>query len=509
MERLRKQWDSLGREDILRLQGARLHRYLREVVLPFSPYYRELFRREGLGADDFRSVADLARLPFTSKQDLLNTPEEPERSRAFVIQPDESVLRRRIPVLLKGLLRGRARVERDLNREYQPMFFTSTTGRSTDPVLFFYSGHDLDQLALAGVRVIGVLGGHRTDRALNLFPYAPHLAVWQCHFAMIEYGIFGLSTGGGKVMGTEGNLNLLKKINPDVVLGMPTFLYHVFSEAGAAGVECPSLRLLMMGGEPAPPGIRRKLRGLVEQLGGTDVQVLASYAFTEAKMAWAECPHPPGTAPGGYHTYPDLGLFEVIDTDSGEVRGEGEPGELVYTPLNSRGSVVLRYRTGDIIGGGLFYDPCPHCGRRLPRLVGDITRRVDTRELRLDKIKGTLVNFNELKYLLDDVDEIGTWQLELRKREDDPHELDELVLHVHAVGGTDEAELVKLINRRFVEHTELRVNEVHFHSPGVMRELQGVGRELKEKRVVDHRATEAKPAPPRVVAGQPMEKKTA
>jgi phenylacetate-coenzyme A ligase PaaK-like adenylate-forming protein len=309
-------------------------------------------------------------------------------------------------------------------------------------------------------------------------------------------------------MGTEGNLNLLKKINPDVVLGMPTFLYHVFSEAGAAGVECPSLRLLMMGGEPAPPGIRRKLRGLVEQLGGTDVQVLASYAFTEAKMAWAECPHPPGTAPGGYHTYPDLGLFEVIDTDSGEVRGEGEPGELVYTPLNSRGSVVLRYRTGDIIGGGLFYDPCPHCGRRLPRLVGDITRRVDTRELRLEKIKGTLVNFNELEYLLDDVDEIGTWQLELRKREDDPHELDELVLHVHAVGGTDEAELVKLINRRFVEHTELRVNEVHFHSPGVMRELQGVGRELKEKRVVDHRATEAKPAPPRVVAGQPMEKKT-
>ena len=55
--------------------------------------------------------------------------------------------------------------------------------------------------------------------------------------------------------------------------------------------------------------------------------------------------------------------IEIIDPDTGKTLGEGEPGEIVFTPLTSRGSVVLRYRTGDLISGGLTYLPCPGCGR--------------------------------------------------------------------------------------------------------------------------------------------------
>src|SRR5256714_8248077 len=131
-------------------------------------------------------------------------------------------------------------------------------------------------------------------------------------------------------------------------------------------------------------------------------------------MAWGECSFPRDQPSGGYHLYPDLGIMEVIDPASGEVVPDGHPGELVFTPLDSRGTVVLRYRTGDYIDGGLVYEPCPHCGRRMPRLVGKISRSSEIKSMNLDKLKGTLVDFNQLEHVLDDAPNIGTWQLEIR-----------------------------------------------------------------------------------------------
>ena len=75
-------------------------------------------------------------------------------------------------------------------------------------------------------------------------------------------------TGGGKTMGTEGNLRLIKKIQPDVLIGMPTFLYHVLNEAVREGVQLPTLKKIVLGGEKAPTGMRRKLRALAAQLRG-------------------------------------------------------------------------------------------------------------------------------------------------------------------------------------------------------------------------------------------------
>jgi phenylacetate-coenzyme A ligase PaaK-like adenylate-forming protein len=107
-------------------------------------------------------------------------------------------------------------------------------------------------------------------------------------------------------------------------------------------------------------------------------------------------------APSGYHLYPDMGIFEIIDPKTGVTVPDGESGELVFTPLDHRGSVVLRYRTGDIIEGGLVYESCPHCHRTLPRLVGKISRNSEVRSMQIDKLKGTLVDFNELEHVLDD-----------------------------------------------------------------------------------------------------------
>jgi phenylacetate-CoA ligase len=468
-------------------QARQLHRYLRDVVLPFSPYYRELFREHRLSADSIRSLYDLGRIPFTSKADLLSTPSNPQRAKDFLITPDQLVLSRRPGIVLRALVRGRSRVQQELESEYRPILLTTTTGRSADPVPFLFTRHDLANLSVTGRRLFEICGARREMKLLNMFPYAPHLAFWQTHYGAEAFGVFMVSTGGGKVLGTEGQLRFIRKIKPDVIIGMPTFVYHVLHEAAETGLRCEPLKRIVLGGEKVPEGMKRKLAALAGELGARSVDVVASYGFTECKMAFAECPRAPDEPSCGYHLYPDLGLFEVIDPATGEILPPETPGELVFTPLNARGTVVLRYRTGDLIDGGITYSRCPGCGREVPRLLGNISRRSEVREMHVDKIKGTLVDFNELEHILDDCAQVSAWQIELRKRHNDPHDLDELILHVSVPSGIAQSQIARELNERFVARAEIHPNRIEFHTLDEMRALQGVGRELKECRLVDHR----------------------
>jgi phenylacetate-coenzyme A ligase PaaK-like adenylate-forming protein len=278
-----------------------------------------------------------------------------------------------------------------------------------------------------------------------------------------------------------------------VLIGMPTFIYHVLHQAAEEKVRCESLQRIVLGGEKVPDGMRRKLVSLAQEIGARTVDIVGTYGFTEAKTAFAECPRGVDEPSCGYHLYPDLGIFEVVDPKTGEPLPPNAPGELVYTPLDARGTVVLRYRTGDVIDGGLTYERCPNCGRSVPRLVGNISRTAEMREMHLDKIKGTLVDFNELEHLLDDCAHVGAWQIELRKRNDDPLEVDELILHVTKNNGISKAQLTRELNERFIARAEIHPNKIVFHENDKMRDLQGVGSELKERKLIDHRPASISP----------------
>lgn len=491
-------WDKLEPDEIRAGQGALLQRYLRDCVVPFSPYYKSVFEERGLEPDSIDSLEKLREIPFATKQDLQPTPDNPMRARDFVVVPDRRILMKRMSVVLRAAVVGRAKVKAHFEHMYRPIFMTSTTGRSAEPTSFLYTGHDIDLLRVAGKRINQIAGMRKDERLLNMFPFAPHLAFWLTHYSATASGVFSLSSGGGKVMGTDGNIRMLEKLKPDVLTGMPTFVYHVLQQAIDEGVRVESLKRVILGGEKVPEGSRARLRAMAEELGSPGIDVLVTFGFTEAKMAWTESPAPPGEPSSGYLTYPDLGIFEIVDPDTGEAVGEGEPGEIVYTPLNSRGTVVLRYRTGDCIDGGLIYEPCPYTGRKVPRLVGKISRKSNFMEMSIQKIKGTLIDFNEVEYALDDAPMIDTWQLEIRKRKDDPLQLDELILHaVRADNEKDEATLIAELNERFAAFTETRLNRVIFHNTEEMRGLHGVGQEMKERKIVDYRPRDGEPAPPR------------
>ncbi|MES2996750.1 MAG: AMP-binding protein [Verrucomicrobiota bacterium] len=479
-------WDTSSRDELHQHQDALLQRFLSDRVVPFTAYYSKLFKERGLSPDDIRGTDDLQRLPFTSKADLTNP-------RDFVIIPDEEALRHQWPTLRYALTHGPAATKLALEEELRPILLTSTTGRSSAPVPFLYTKHDIGNLETSGRRLMELCQSDPSWRHINAFPFAPHLAFWQAHYAGTGFTTFMLSTGGGKSMGTDGNLRVISKIDPDAIIAMPTFLYHLFQQAAAENLRWTKLKRIVLGGEKVPAGMRRKLLSLCEQIGADDVAIVSTYGFTEAKMAWTECKTPNGAAPSGYHLYPDLCFIEVIDPITGERVPDGQPGEIVCTPLDARGTVVLRYRTGDLIEGGITYEPCPHCGRTCPRLLGNISRVSDIRELQIGKLKGTLVDFNALEHLLDDTDGLGAWQIELRKRDDDPLETDQVFVHAVPLNGNSPESLRQDISHRFGQNVEFTPNDIIFHTWDEMRKLQGVGKELKEQKVVDRRPNSETP----------------
>jgi phenylacetate-coenzyme A ligase PaaK-like adenylate-forming protein len=495
MKNQQPHWLSLDKNTLRAWQMLELRRYLGRTVLPFSKHYRALFKERRLRPGMLRDFSSLERIPFSSKEDLL------KGARDFVLAPDERLLKRRPANIVAALTRGRESVREELEREFRPLMMTSTTGRSAEPAPFVYTAFDIRTLSVAGARVMRISGSRRDMRMLNMFPFAPHLAFWQTHYAGMEFGVFMVSSGGGKALGTEGNLRLMRKIDPDVLIGMPTFLYHVLRAAVDDGMRCPKLSKIVLGGEKAPFGMRRRLRALARELGAERVDVLPTYGFTEAKMAWTQCACEQPADASGYHLSPDFGIVEVIDPATGRQAPEGEPGEVVWTPLAARGSVVLRYRTGDIVSGGIVYGKCPHCGRNMPRLMGDISRTSEMREMRLEKLKGTLVDFNRLEHVLDDCEGVATWQIEIRKANDDPLELDELILHVQKANGASEEMVRTRLEEHFAAETETHPNQILFHSAEELRRMQGVGTLIKEQRVVDRRprpaaATAAEAAEP-------------
>jgi phenylacetate-CoA ligase len=479
---LARKWCELPEEPLKALQMAKLRNYLRKMVLPYHAWYRE--HLSGLEVDDLRTVEDLARIPFTTKEEMANATGGP---RSFVIAPEPEGLRRKPSTIAYALLHGKAAAKRALQSEFRPILLTSTTGRSAEPLPFVFTGHDIANLEATGIRIMEVAGAREEDRMLNMFPFAPHLAFWQTHYAGTAFGVFMLSSGGGKTMGTEGNLRLMRKIQPDILVGVPTFIYHVLHEAVQEGVSCEKLRKLVLGGEKVPKGMRRKLIELAKEAGAGEVEVVTTYGFTEAKMAWVECPVSVTENSPGYHLYPDLGIVEIVDPKTGAIQLPGKPGEIVFTALDARGTVVLRYRTGDVTDGGITYEPCPLCGRCCPRLFGKISRRSEIREVQLDKLKGTLVDFNTLEHVLDDMPGLAAWQIELRKANNDPLDVDQVILHVAKEDSVEEESLRDQIARRVFEQTEVHPNSVEFHNMSRMRKLQGVGESLKELKLVDHR----------------------
>ena len=402
-------------------------------------------------------------------------------------------LGKKLSLLGTKLRYGVEEVRRRVGQEYRPVQAFFTTGRTALPTSFFLSKYDLNVLETVGDRIATLNEvDPAEDRLVSLFPYAPHLAFWQVQAVGVASGTFMLQTGGGKAMGSEGILRAIGKVRPSFICGIPGYTYHLLRKGVEDGRDFSFVKRLFLGGDRVTPDYRTKLCELLRQGGATDPSVVSILGFTEAKKCWSECS---GGEQYGFHTYPDLDLFEMVDPDTGLPVPDGETGEMVYTPLDGRTSLILRYRTGDIVEGGITRERCPGCGRTVPRFSSNLSRRSNLTDFSLTKIKGTLVNLNVMSDLLSGDARIDEWQLIIRKRGGDPLDVDELVLYLALHNAPDDddelAKVVRSIERALADASEVCPSRTEILPREELLEMIGMETLLKEKRIVDLR-TEAR-----------------
>ena len=149
--------------------------------------------------------------------------------------------------------------------------------------------------------------------------------------------------------------------------------------------------------------------------------------------------------------------------------------------------MVLRYRTGDFVKGGIVYAPCPCCKRRVPRISNDIVRLSDTKDLQLSKVKGSLVDFNHFSSIFSELDGIEEWQVEIRKHNNDPFDVDELCVYISVRSGVNTADLEEEIRKRILRVTEVSPNMVTCLPINEMVKRLELETANKEKRIIDVR----------------------
>jgi phenylacetate-coenzyme A ligase PaaK-like adenylate-forming protein len=489
-----KNWDRIGADETRQRQAASLYKFLKTQVLKYSPFYMEMFKREGLTADSIRTLEDLRKIPFTGKADIAPTPEDPGKPRKLVLQPDPDIYAstigpgKKLSFLKNKILTGRE-IKKQVLDEYLPIFFIATTGRTALPTPFMYTAYDLKLFNEAARRLLTIAGAVQgKDFIMSIFPYAPHLAFWIVYQAGIQTGNQMFHTGGGKTLGTDKIITMIESFKATIIVGIPGYVYHLLKKAAECGADYSKVRAVILGAERVAPGYKKRISQLLESMGASNLLILSTLGFTEARVAWIECPTENSLEYStGYHLYPDMEIFEIIDPDTGTPVADGESGELAYTCLDWRGSVVLRYRTGDYVRGGITWKPCPVCGRTCPRMSTDITRLSDRNELQLGKIKGTLIDFNEFFPIMSDHEAILEWQVVIAKVNDEIHGLDEIRLNLCLKDGCDRDHVVREIGITMMERMELSVERVNFFTAKEMCDLLEIEQRPKELRIKDTR----------------------
>jgi len=478
-------WEKLSHlsaKKIRKLQEKQLKRMVR-YLLPFHPHYRDVFAKAGLSFKDINTLDDLKKIPFCSKEEIAPTAENPARPKDFILQPTEELIKQnwpkyRLAKILWQKFTNPKGLERQLKWEFSPVHIIFTTGRTALPTPFTYSKRDLGMLSEGGARMMDVLRVTDKDIAINAFPYVPHLAFYQALFGLIEAGLVSLQTGGGKTMGTNRILDALVSMKASVYVAIPGYAYHSLSEAVDQKRDLSKVTLVLMGGERVPPGLREKLRKMLEKRGAKKPRILNTYAFTEGKVAWVQC-----NEKSGYHLYPDMEYVEIVDEKGNRVP-DGERGEIVYTALDWRGTMVVRYKTADT--GRIIPGPCKYCGRTVPILDSDIQRKSEMKEFNLTKIKGTLVNLNLLFPILSGSKDVDEWQVEIRKKGNDPFGLDEFVIYVAAREGTKWDKVEAKLKKEIFNQMEVTPDIEKMDKEELLKRL-GMETELKEKRIIDIR----------------------
>jgi phenylacetate-CoA ligase len=396
--------------EIAETQVNRLHWTLSHAAAN-SPLYR------GKLADlRIEEVLDISDLPFTTKDDL----------------------RHAYP-------RGALAVGMD-----RVSYMGITSGTTGNPAAVFLTKRDAENMASAVARAYHGVGMGADDLA-QLMVSVPMSWMWENSFRALGMAVVNCGIGNA-----EAQVAMTREMGTTVLVSTPSYLLNLARVAGDMGIDPAgnSVRILIAVGEPFGQGTRTRL----ETAWGADAY--DGYGCMEMANGFVECPEK-----DGYHIFADHFLCEVVDPESGEVLGDGERGELVFTTLTREASPLIRYRTRDVVR--MESGPCA-CGRTHPRI--HLHGRLDD----MIKIRGQSVYPLDLERALMSMDGIVNYQADVKRKDN----RDFLTLRVES---TDRSVEFKSRIARSVKGACNVTPEVVFARPGTLN-VSG-----KTKRLIDHR----------------------
>lgn len=307
--------ETASREKILEIQNEKIVKQVRHVYDNVK-YYRKLMDAQGVSPDDIRSVDDIKKLPFLSKEDL----------------------RIAYPYGLLGTdLKNCVRIH-------------STSGTTGKRVVAFYTQHDIDLWEECCARAIVAAGGSGDDVCQVCYGYGLFTGGSGLHGGSHKVGCLTLPMSSGN---TERQIQFMMDLGATILCCTPSYAAYLGESLAEAGYkpEDNKLKAGIFGAEPWTEEMRRSIE---KSLG---IKAYDIYGLTETSGPGVafEC-----EAQNGMHINEDHFYAEIIDPDTGEVLPDGEKGELVFTSLDKEAFPLLRYRTRDICV--LSREKCS-CGR--------------------------------------------------------------------------------------------------------------------------------------------------
>ncbi|MFJ3940328.1 phenylacetate--CoA ligase PaaK [Streptomyces parvus] len=296
--------ERLGRGELEALQRERLRSTLRHAYDNVR-FYRDAFDRAGLKPEDCRTLADLARFPFTAKTDL----------------------RDNYPF---GMF---AVPEHEVRRIHAS---SGTTGR---PTVVGYTERDLDTWADVVARSIRAAGGRPGHKVHVAYGYGLFTGGLGAHYGAERLGCTVIPASGGM---TARQVQLIQDFRPEIIMITPSYMLTLLDEFERQGVDprSTSLKVGIFGAEPWTEGMRAE----IEERFAIDAVDIYGLSEVMGPGVAQECVE----TKDGLHIWEDHFYPEVVDPFTGEVLPDGEEGELVFTSLTKEAMPVIRYRTRDL-----------------------------------------------------------------------------------------------------------------------------------------------------------------
>ncbi len=422
--------ETISRSDLDNLRLTRLKQALESAAS--TPYYKKLYRENGIDVSKITSFEHMKDLPFTTKHDLrLSYPD------GMVAVPRSEAVRIHAS--------------------------SGTTGKST---VIFYTRHDVDQWAEQVARGMYSTGARRDDVFQNMMGYGLFTGGLGLHYGAEKLGCLVIPSAAGNSL---RQIQLMQDFNTTIIHITPSYALHLVEVIQHQGIDPHSLGIkkAYFGAEPYSEATRDKLQAM---WGLTAYNCYGMSEMNGPGVAF-EC-----SEQDGMHLAEDYYIAEIIDPDTGEQLPDGSEGELVLTHINRQAMPVIRYRTRDLTR--IIPEPC-RCGRTHRRI-----ERIKGRSDDMIIVGGVNVFPSQIESVIMNIPEVGNNYMIIVDREEG---LDRMHIQVELYSKLFQGDIkaLKKLNKEIVEKLRALIvinPRIEFLEPGSLPPSEG-----KAKRVIDKR----------------------